>query len=116
MTKTYTELREQTEPLNEFRILRAGAILAYANRVKQFGGRIEQDMRSASSDLSKVKQLDNVEDKLDAMASAMDKMTSAIVHQRQMVGSLTGISVAAGLLAERSDKQMKQIMKGKNKR
>ncbi len=116
MTKTYTELREQTEQLNEFRILRAGAILAYANRVKQFGTRIEQDMRSASSDLSKIKQLDNVEDKLDAMASAMDKMTSAIVHQRHMIGSLTGVSVAAGLLAERTDKQIKQILKGKSRR
>ena len=67
-------------------------------------------------DLSKIKQLDNVEDKLDAMASAMDKMTSAIVHQRHMIGSLTGVSVAAGLLAERTDKQIKQILKGKSRR
>lgn len=113
--KTWEELAEE-QNLHEFRILRAGAILAYAGQVRNHGKKVESDMRSAQSELGKIKRAETPEEKLDILAAAMDDICSSIISERRMLGSLTGISVAAGLLAERTDKQLARLQKGKSRR
>ena len=114
--KTYTEFIEGTEELEENRLVRSGAVLYYAAQVRTYGRALEQNMRSAQSKVADIKRAEYAKDKLDLMADLMDDMCDAILNERKMIGSLTGVGVSAGILAERTDKEIKKLLKGKGRR
>ena len=114
--KTYTEFVEGTEELEENRLVRSGAVLYYAAQVRTYGRALEQNMRSAQSKVAAIKSAEYAKDKLDLMADLMDDMCDAILNERKMIGSLTGVGVSAGILAERTDKEIKKLLKGKGRR
>ena len=114
--KTYEQLREETdiETLNEFRIIRAGAVLAFASKVRQQGQRVERRMKAAQSEFQKAKRQEETNDKIDSFLDGLDELTRGISDMRFMMGNMTGISVSAALLAERSNKEIiKLTRKGK---
>jgi len=115
MTKTYNQLREDTEQLNELRIVRTGAALLYASKVKSDGDKTEARVKDAQAQLRKVPAAKTTEDKLDIIADGISTMGDAIIAQRMMLGNMTGISVASAILAGRTDKQMIKLMKGKRR-
>ena len=115
-SKTFQELREEQQQLNELRLLRSGAALFYASKVKQEGNKLEQDVRNAHSEFSSAKQRQELSAKIDKMIDGLDSLGRAMIRSRFMMGSMTGISVVAALLAERSDKQLKLLLKGNKRR
>jgi len=115
MSKTYNQLREETEQLNELRIVRTGAALLYANKVKSEGDKTEARIKDAQAQLRKVPQAKTTEDKLDIIAGGISKMGEAIIAQRLMLGNMTGIAVASAILAGRTDKQLIKLLKGKRR-
>ena len=116
MTKTYEELREQTQELNEVRIIRAGAALFYATKVRESGKQVERKVSEAKQDFTKAKTQHPLNKKIDTMMDGMASIGDALISHRQMVGHLTGIAVASALLAERTNKELTKIMKGKGRR
>jgi len=116
MTKTYEQLREQTEELYEVRMLRSGAAVFYATKVRQSGKQLEMKVRDATNDFSQAKSQDELPKKLDKMLDGLTALGEALVAHRQMVGNLTGVAVSAALLAERSDKQITTLIKGSKRR
>lgn len=114
--KTYEELREQTdiENLNEFRVIRAGAVLVFASKVREQGRKLEQQMKAAQNDFQKAKRVEEINDKMDHFLDGLEELTKGISNMRYMMGNMTGISVSAALLAERSNKELvKLTRKGK---
>lgn len=116
MTKTYDELREETQELNEVRFIRAGAAVFYAAKVRESGKRLESKVGAAQQDFSKARTEKDISKKLDAMSGGLSSLGDALIAHRQMLGNLTGISVASALLAERTNKQLIQLTKGKRRR
>ena len=116
MTKTYEQLREQTQELNELRIVRAGAAVFYATKVRESGKKVESKVGEAQSGFSKAKKEKNIEDKIDALADGFSSLADAITAQRVMLGNMTGVALSAALLAERSNKELTKLMKGSRRR
>lgn len=115
MTKTYTQLKEETL-INELRIIRAGAALLYANKVKDEGNKSVSEIRKSQDKLRRVSIAKSAEEKLDIIADGISTLGNAIIHQRMVLGNMTGISVVSALLAERTDKQLMKLLKGKGRR
>lgn len=114
--KTYEQLREENdaENLNEFRIIRAGAVLAFASKVRQQGQRLERRMQAAQSEFQKAKREEETNDKIDKFLGGLEELTKGISDMRFMMGNMTGITVSSALLAERSNKEIiKLTRKGK---
>jgi hypothetical protein len=115
MTKTYDELREETQ-LNEFSIKRTGSTLFFASQVRAAGLRLETNIGRAKGSFSASKKAKTTDEKLDYMMDGMKEMSDAFYHQRVMLGNITGLTLSAALTQERSDKQMAKLMKGKGRR
>jgi hypothetical protein len=115
--KTFKELREDTEPeqLDEFRVLRAGAALFYATKVKEKGKRIETVLRRAQSDFNKVKNEKEIDKKLTYLSEGMGGIVEALWHTRFMLGEMTGVSLSSALIAERSNKELEKMIKGRKR-
>lgn len=114
--KTYEQLREENdaENLNEFRIIRSGAVLAFASKVRQQGQRLERRMQAAQSEFQKAKREEETNDKIDKFLGGLEELTKGISDMRFMMGNMTGITVSSALLAERSNKEIiKLTRKGK---
>jgi len=116
MTKTFDDLREQTQELNEARILRAGAAIFYAAKVRESGKRVESKIGEAKQDFTKAKSQEDISKKIDGMMDGMEAIGDALIANRQMVGNLTGVALSAALLTERTNKQITKIMKGNKRR
>jgi hypothetical protein len=116
--KSYKELADELEQieLNEFRVIRAGAAILYANKVKTDGARIESQMNNAKTYFDRAKREDEVGDKLDFMISGMSKLADGLISTRRLLGNQTGINVITALISERSTKELQKLMKGKRKR
>ena len=117
MSKEYETLREEMDKqaLNELRIVRAGAALLYANRVKQSGNKVVRSTRAAEYDFSQAKKNEDIEKKINHMLDGLESLAGAIEDTRVMLGDMTAISVVSVLLAERSKKQMQQLTRGKKR-
>ena len=115
MSKTYNQLRENTEQINELRLVRTGAALLYANKVKTEGDKTEARIKDAQAYFKKVQQADTTEEKLDNIADGLASLGEAIISQRMVLGNITGIVVSSAILAGRTDKQMVKLLKGKRR-
>jgi hypothetical protein len=115
--KTFDILSEELdqEQLNEIRLVRAGAALAYASQVKRRGDKVKADISAAKSDFSKAKREAETEDKLNHMIDGLEALCDSVLETRFILGSMTGVSVVSALLAQRSDKQLQKILKGKRR-
>jgi|TARA_Y100000296_G_scaffold81889_1_gene109850 hypothetical protein len=116
MTKTYEELREETEALNELRVVRAGAAVFYATKVRESGKKLESKINEAKQDFTKAKTQESIAKKIDTMLDGMAALGDGLIAHRQMIGNLTGVAVSSALLSERSNKQLTKLMKGKRGR
>ena len=117
MNKEYDTLREEVDQqaLNELRVVRAGAALLYANKVKQSGNKVVRSTRAAENDFSKAKKNDDIEKKMNLMLVGLENLAVAIEETRSMLGDMTAISVVAVLLTERSKKQIYNLMQGRKR-
>jgi hypothetical protein len=117
MNKEYDTLREEIDQqaLNELRVVRAGAALLYANKVKQSGNKVVRSTRAAENDFSKAKKNDDIEKKMNLMLEGLENLSVAIEETRSMLGDMTAISVVSVLLAERSKKQIYNLMRGRKR-
>lgn len=115
--KTFKELREDTEPeqLDEFRVLRAGAALFYATKVKEKGKRIESALRRSQDDFNKAKREEDIDKKITFLADGMGGITEALYFTRFMLGEMTGVSLSSALIAERSNKELEKMIKGRKR-
>ena len=59
------------------------------------------------------KRQENITEKIDNMIDGFDAIGNAIIDHRRMLGSLTGLSLSAALLAERTDKEITKLGKRK---
>jgi len=114
MTKTYDNMREEME-LHEISLGRAGSTLFFAAQVRNNGKQLEQVLGKAKGKFGSSKTYVKVEDKLDRMADGMTEMANALILQRKMIGSLTGLGLSAALTQEKSDKETKKLMKGRRR-
>ena len=120
---TYRELlKEQYETelshpelLNEFRILRGLSVLVLAARTKTYGDKVVSHANKGKQSLDKLKSDKTIEQQITHIGEALEEQLNASINIRYQIGSLVGISVAAALISERSDNQLKKITKGKRR-
>ncbi len=115
--KTFDMLSEELdqEHLNEIRLLRIGAALAYASQVKRRGDRVKADISTAKSEFGKAKREAEIEDKLNHMIDGLEALCDSVLETRYILGSMTGVSTVSAMLAQRSDKQLQKLFKGKRR-
>ena len=49
------------------------------------------------------------------MIDGLEALCDSVLETRFILGSMTGVSVVSALLAQRSDKQLQKILKGKRR-
>ena len=113
--KTYKDLREEQE-LNEINLLRAGAALVFANKVKEYGKSLERNVSQTQSALVSAKGKKNTEDKLDAVSNALIHLSNALKDSRFMMGNLAGIGISVALTSSRTQKEIIKLTKQKQRR
>ena len=121
MRKTYIELQEEVddlelEQLNEFRILRAGAVVAFASQAKRYGDQAKGHMNSAKSDFQKARSNDDTDRKINHMLNGMNELADGFTDIRMMLGSITALNTSSAVLAERTNKQIIQLIRQSRKR
>jgi len=100
-----------SELLNEFRLIRAGAAILLSNKSKRSGDKVVQHARKGQSNLTRIKSLKTPEDKLDSIAKSLDEMFDCMVDLRFQLGSCVGVTLASVLISERSTKEITKILK-----
>ena len=71
--------------------------------------------RAAESEFSKAKREEELGAKINLMLEGLESLSGAIEDTRVMLGDMTAISVVSVLFAERSKKQLEQILRGKKR-
>ena len=119
LERTYRELlmeqQEVTsfeqEELSEFRILRGASALVLASKSKTYGDKATQQAQKGIQSLTRIKPDASVEDRINLIAEGLEQSLQAQINIRNQIGSLVGICVAAVLISERSDKELKKLSK-----
>ena len=106
--KTFREIREEQE-LSEVNLVRAGAALVFANRVKEFGKSLERNISQTQSALVTAKGKDKVEDKIDALSNGLISLSNALKDSRFMIGNLAGIGTTIALTSSRTQKEINKL-------
>ena len=123
LERTYRELlKEQQEvtsfeqeELNEFRILRGASALVLASKSKRYGDKATQQAQKGIQSLTRIKPDTSVEDRINLIAEGLEQSLQAQINIRNQIGSLVGICVAAVLISERSDKELKKLSNTKRR-
>ena len=123
--KTYDELtRELFEPDDldtEFQeleeiALRTAAIGGFFLKTKQYGQKIDSEVRKLVADASKLKRTDTPEETNKSLADALETIASLFYQQRKMLMYLTMVSASGGLGVDRSYKLLRKMDKEKKRR
>lgn len=112
--KTYMTLREELDDpqsLQEFRMLRGGAALVFANKAKTSGDKLVRNAQRGKGILGKTKPDSTPDDRLNNISQALEVMFECLIDGRVQVGNLVGISLASALISERSTKELTKILK-----
>ena len=112
--KTYKDLREEQE-LTEINLLRAGAALVFANKVKEYGKSLERNVSQTQSALVSAKGKKNTEDKLDAVSNALIHLSNALKDSRFMMGNLARIGTTIALTNNRTQKEIIKLTRQRRK-
>ena len=117
MTKAFSTLREEhQQDLHEINLLRAGSALLFAKKVRENGKKVETLTRSAKGHFDSAAREENIEKKIDKMMDGMTDIADALFAERMMLGNLTGVAVSSAVLAERTDKSLNKLIKGRSRR
>jgi hypothetical protein len=104
--------KEDKEQLDELNLLRGAAALAMASKVRNNGKQVEQNIRAAKGLFNRVSEEDDVSKKLDILSTGLMALSEATLNTRKMLGGITGVALSSALLTERTNKQIRKIMKG----
>ena len=113
--KDWTEFYEEND-IKEQSLLRKGGGLFFANKVRQDGKRLEQQIKQLDSIITRVKSSETTEDKIDTLTDTIAVLGQAMVSMRNMTGNNTGVGVSIALLNKDYDKYFRQLLKGVRRR
>ena len=111
--KTYKELKqeiENREDLKESRLLRKGGSLVFARNAKKHGDDAVRHFKSAQTKLNK-RPLDTPEERIEHLTEGLNELCDGMISLRKQTGALTGISISAVLLNERTNQQLEKLFK-----
>ena len=111
--KTYKELKQdldEPKELNESRVLRKGVSLVFARNAKKHGDDAVRHFKNAQSKLSK-RPLDAPEERIERLSEGFDDICEGLISLRKQNGSAVGVSLSAVLMSERSNQQLKDLLK-----
>jgi len=101
------------EDLNEVRLLRGGSAILFANQSKKNGEEVASNAKEGKSILSKDKKDMPDGERISLLNDALTKLFDAQIAQRKQIGNLVGIALTSALVSERSEKQLKNILRRK---
>ena len=113
--KDWTEFYEEND-IKEQSLLRKGGGLFFANKVRQDGKKLEQQIKQLDSIITRVKSSETTEDKIDTLTDTIAVLGQAMVSMRNMIGNNTGVGVSIALLNKDYDKYFRQLLKGVRRR
>ena len=111
--KTYKQLKreiENSKELNESRFLRKGVSLVFVRNAKKHGDDAVRHFKTAQTKLSK-RPLDTPEERIERLTEGLNDLCEGMISLRKQNGALTGISTSAVLLNERTNQQLKALLK-----
>ena len=83
--------------------------------MRESGKKVESKVNDAKSDFSKAQTQEALSKKIDNLLEGLSALGDALIAQRVMLGNITGVALSAALLAERSNKEITKLMKGKRR-
>ena len=111
--KTYKELKQdldEPKELNESRLLRKGVATTYAMRARNEGKKVEQNLSNAKETL-RPRSNETIEDQVKRLQEGIIEMCDANIALRKQLGAMTAIIVSGQLLNERTNQQIKKLLK-----
>lgn len=119
--KTWDEIRDETkrdsddsEDLQENRLVRKGLGLAYSSHARTHGNSAETNYKKMSQNLSGIVPDGDIEKRLIRIENSLKDLSEGLINTRKQLGSMTAMMNVMILLNERTDDQLKNI--GKKRR
>ena len=109
--KTFDEFL-QTEDLNESKFLRKTTALLLASQSKKHGDDAVRHLKSAQQKF-KGRPLDTAEERIEKLSEGFDDLCEGLISFRKQNGSAVGVSLSAVLMSERSNQQLRNLLKNK---
>ena len=109
--KTFDEFVE-TEDLNESRFPRKTTALLLASQSKRHGDDAVRHLNSAQQKF-KGRPLDIPEERIERLSEGFDDLCEGLISLRKQNGSAVGLSLSVALMSERSNQQLKDLLKNK---
>ena len=113
--KTLDEIRHNAEPeeeLNEGKFIRRGTALLFAKNARMHGNQAEIHFKSAKQKLSSTDTL-KPDEKQQLLLEAMGHLCDGMISLRNQNGAITGIVTTSALFGERSNLDIKKLLKNK---
>lgn len=107
--KTFEEFL-QVEELNESRFLRKTTALVLAGKSKKHGDDAVRHLKSAQQKFKR-RGLDTPEERIERLSDGLNDLCEGLISLRKQNGSAVGVSLSAVLMSERSNQQLKDLLK-----
>ncbi|MGC6471823.1 MAG: hypothetical protein ACON4W_02985 [Parvibaculales bacterium] len=107
--KTFDEFL-QGEELNESRFLRKTTALLLAGQSKKHGDDAVRHLKSAQQKFKR-RGLDTPEERIERLSDGLNDLCEGLISLRKQNGSAVGVSLSAVLMSERSNQQLKDLLK-----
>ena len=90
--------------------LRKGVATTYAMRARNEGKKVEQNLSNAKETL-RPRSNETIEDQVKRLQEGIIEMCDANIALRKQLGAMTAIIVSGQLLNERTNQQIKKLLK-----
>ena len=109
-TKSFEDFANDTEVLDESRLLRKGVATLFATRVRSEGQKVERHLNSAKNSL-RPRAGDSTDEQIRRLQDGLVDMCDAFTAQRKLLGNLSAIVVSGQLFNERTNAQVEKLLK-----
>jgi len=113
--KTFDEFlleSEDSQDLTESRFLRKTTALLLANQSRRHGEDAVRHLKSAQQKF-KGRPLDTTEERIERLSDGLNDLCEGLISIRRQSGSAVGVSLSAVMMSERSNQQLKDLLKNK---
>ena len=118
--KSFDEFREQLtdSDLQESRLLRKGIGIAFSAKSKTYGNKSVQSFKTSQNELKRPtppKDQTDLNIRMTKLENGLVEMNEGLINMRYQLGSLVAMVNVIILMNERSDLQIKKLMRGKRR-
>ena len=106
----------QLDQLEESRLVRKGLGLMYSGKSKSFGDKSVRHFQKMKQEVQKSFSDDDPIKRLETLEKGLVELSEGLINMRYQIGSLVSMVNVVLLLNERTDQQIRKVMKPSKRR